>query len=91
MPEYPLDLRRQGVSGIAVLRLKISASGVVSDITVMRASEPEFAAAAKASVSSWAFEPATRDGKPVMCSMDYTFQFRIILEEEPNAEGRVTR
>ena len=83
MPEYPMEMRHEGVSGMAVLRLTIDKRGVVTDVAVTRATRPEFAAAARSCIPAWEFVPATEDGKAVDCAVDYTFEFRIIVGE-PN-------
>jgi TonB family protein len=57
----------EGATGDAtvVLTVVVDATGAVSEVSV-REGAPPFADAAVASVRSWRFEPATRDGVPVV-------------------------
>lgn len=64
-PAYPLELREKGVVGGAILELLIDAEGKLTSVTTLRASHPEFEAAATDSVKKWEFAPAQKDGKPV--------------------------
>ncbi len=90
LPEYPLELRRHGVSGIATIRARIDVKGAVREVLVIRASRPEFAAAARKAVSAWSFDPAMDEGKPVDCAMDCTLEFRILDDEVPNNSPEAT-
>jgi TonB family protein len=65
MPAYPPALREAGVVGGAVLELSVDEEGKLTHLTTLRASHPEFEAAAKDALHKWAFVPAQRDGKPV--------------------------
>ena len=65
MPAYPTALRDAGVVGGAVLELKVDETGKLTHVTTLRASHPEFEAAAKEAISKWVFAPALKEGKPV--------------------------
>jgi TonB family protein len=65
MPAYPPALRDAGVVGGAVLELKVDDTGKLTHVTTLRASHPEFEAAAKEAMSKWVFAPALKEGKPV--------------------------
>lgn len=65
MPTYPTALRDSGQVGGAVLELLVDAEGKLTEVTTLRASHPEFEAAARESVSTWTFTAAQQDGKPV--------------------------
>lgn len=65
MPAYPPALRAAGVVGGAVLELSVDAEGNLTHLTTLRASHPEFEAAAKDALRKWAFLPARKDGQPV--------------------------
>ena len=66
-PAYPANLVEQGAVGGAILELNIGADGKVASVRVMRASHPEFGAAAAAAVQEWEFAPAMREGQAVAC------------------------
>ncbi|HTO03077.1 MAG TPA: TonB family protein, partial [Opitutus sp.] len=65
MPAYPPALREAGVVGGAVLELSVDAEGKLTHLTTLRASHPEFEAAAKDALQKWVFLPARKDGQPV--------------------------
>lgn len=65
MPAYPAELRAQGVVGGAVLELTLDAQGNLKQLTTLRASHPEFEAAARESLNKWKFTAAQQDGQPV--------------------------
>lgn len=64
-PVYPPALREQGVVGGAILEMVIDATGKLTRLTTLRASHPEFEAAATESIKQWSFSPAQKDGQPV--------------------------
>ena len=64
-PVYPENLAAAGVVGGAVLELIIGADGKLRQVTVLQASHPEFAQSAEASIRTWGFGPALKDGVPV--------------------------
>lgn len=65
MPAYPAQLREQGVVGGAVLELIVDVQGNLKQLTTLRASHPEFEAAAREAVAKWKFTAAQKDGQPV--------------------------
>ena len=64
-PAYPAALRDEGMTGGAILELSVDATGQLTHLATLRASHPEFEAAARESVSKWEFAPAQREGEPV--------------------------
>jgi TonB family protein len=64
-PVYPPELAKQDVSGGAILEFVVDAEGKLARVTLMRASLPEFGAAALEAFKKWTFSPAIKDDKPV--------------------------
>jgi len=65
-PVYPADLAKRGVGGSVSLKMRVSATGLVSDLHISRSSGyPELDAAALTAVSHWKYSPGTVDGVPV--------------------------
>ena len=65
-PVYPADLAKHGVGGMVMLQMRVSATGLVTNIHISRTSGyPELDAAALAAVSHWKYSPGTVDGVPV--------------------------
>ncbi len=52
------------LTGWVRLRFDVSATGQVGNVEVLESSDQRLEAQAAASLSSWPFEPATRDGEP---------------------------
>ncbi len=78
-PVYPEQERKDGVEGIVILAVDISAAGAVAGAKVEKPVEghPAFNAAALAAVQQWRFEPARLDGKPVDISIRVPVKFAL--------------
>ncbi len=64
-PEYPLQLRREGVSGVVVISCVIDEHGNVTEVAVEKSTNAAFNSPALAALKKWRFKPATLDGTPV--------------------------
>lgn len=76
MPTYPEVARKKGLQGEVILEIRISESGAVVDVEVVRGDEP-FVAAALAAVRTWRYRPALVDGRPVPFTRRIKIPFRI--------------
>lgn len=65
VPLYPVAMREQGIVGGAIFELQVDATGKLAKLTTLRASHPEFEAAARETLQGWQFRPAEKDGQPV--------------------------
>lgn len=74
-PFYPLPLRMEGVEGTIDVAFRVDTTGVVSDVTVLGATAPEFQDYAVEAVQKWRFVPAMQEGKsiPVFIRMPVSF------------------
>ena len=81
LPDYPIEMRLKGASGVVNFRLKISADGVVDTITVLHATNPMFEAATKEAIRGWKFLPTLENDKPVELERDYAVEFRIVIPD----------
>ena len=76
--DYPVDLKVRGIEGNVVVLLKISVTGKVEDVKVLRSSGfSQFDDAAVRAARKEAYSPAMREGEPVEYSLKYTYRFRI--------------
>ena len=74
-PEYPKALRKSGVKGEAVVKMHITARGVVEEPVVESASDSAFGEAAVAAVRQWRFLPKVKAGRPVEAVAKMPFEF----------------
>jgi TonB family protein len=77
-PRYPDSARRDRVSGVVVLDLKIDSQGKVVDHVVLKDPDPRLTEAAKAAVLQWVFEPARNaEGTPLTVWYVITVRFNL--------------
>jgi TonB family protein len=76
-PQYPFELRRQSVSGEAVVDFIVDVNGDVRNAFVLRATHPEFGPAALASVVQWKFKPGMLRGRVVNTHMQVPIVFTL--------------
>ena len=76
-PNYPVDLRRAGISGNATVRFIVTHDGRVIDVTVIQATHPSFGDAAAKAVSKWRYKPAMKDGQPIACLLQVPIFFNL--------------
>jgi TonB family protein len=88
LPDYPIAMRIHAVTGDVKLRLKIGPDGAVENITVLSADNSVFESVTKAAVNNWRFSETLRNRRRSPVEVDYTFEFRMLFEED---DGVVTR
>lgn len=76
LPAYPEKMRHKGVEAEVVLKIRISATGEVVDVELVRGEEP-FASAASEAVKTWKYTPETVDGKPTASTRLVKIPFRL--------------
>jgi len=75
-PVYPLAARQQGLEGVVILRLDITMSGTVSDVSVVSNSgHAVLDDAARRSVRAWRFIPAQGPNEPIASALDVPIRF----------------
>lgn len=67
-PTYTATAQDAGITGSVVLSFEINKDGSTRNIKVVGSLEPSLDAEAAKAVAQWLFEPATREGQPVICS-----------------------
>ncbi|MCP3064028.1 TonB family protein [Myxococcus sp. K38C18041901] len=75
-PEFPQQARSAGREGLVVLKLVVTERGEVRDVTVMRGEEP-FVSAAMRAVSTWRYQPAVLEGRPISVYRVVKVPFRL--------------
>jgi len=78
IPEYTDSARKRKINGSVTLAMIVTPEGKVRDLKVVKSLDKGLDKQALAAVSTWRFEPATKDGKPVAVhlSADVTFRLR---------------
>ena len=74
-PDYPNELRREGVSGVVMVNFTIDTSGNVVDPTVEKSSNAAFETPALAALKKWKFKPAKQDGAPIPVKVSIPIKF----------------
>jgi len=74
-PEYPNELRREGVSGLVMVKCSIDVQGNVTETLVEKSSNAAFEQPAIAAVKKWKFKPAKQDGAPVAIKVTIPIKF----------------
>lgn len=64
-PEYPFDMRRNGIEGHVVVKFIVDVNGRTQDVVAVSASRREFIDAAIKSVQRWHYKPAIKVGAPI--------------------------
>jgi TonB family protein len=77
-PDYPEDLREQGVHGSVTVRYTVSETGRVTDVSVTRSSgHAALDDSAVAAIRRFRYKPAQQDGKPRPFTLTKRFVFRL--------------
>jgi TonB family protein len=75
-PEYPPELKQEGVEGKVVLLAVIDRDGTVSKIRVVKSLDPVLDHNAKVAFSEWKFEPALINDQPIDLRVIVTVPFQ---------------
>ena len=74
-PVFPYAQLSKGGSGQATIVVLLDAQGLAAATRIISASQPEFGLALAAAFDAFAFEPATRDGKPTSTLLNMVHEF----------------
>lgn len=76
-PDYPIELACAGVSGTTVLAVTIGIEGKPTQVTLVQGSGNErLDKSAMDRVPSWKFNPATRNGQPIVQTIQVPVNFK---------------
>jgi TonB family protein len=76
-PDFPVELRRNGATGMVLIDCIIDATGRVQNPRVIEASDESLISPALYAIWRWEFEPARRDGKPVATQATIPIRFAL--------------
>jgi TonB family protein len=77
-PEYPFAMRRYGLRGQVTLGFEVDLKGKVQNVVIVSSDNPAFEEPALKAVRQWTFQPATRDGEPVVQKMRVPITFQLL-------------
>jgi protein TonB len=78
-PEYPREMKANGVSGLVMVKCTIDEQGNVQGTDVIKSSNEQFDRYATDALKKWKFKPARQDGAPV--SVQVTIPIKFVAEE----------
>src|SRR5437879_9554446 len=76
-PAYPLELMRRNVQGTVTLYAIIRSDGSVGDVRVLQGVDDRLDAYARAALTHWRFQPATKNGNAVDLEAVVAIPFRV--------------
>ncbi len=77
-PPYPELSRKAGHTGVVILRVSVSESGRVAEVSLIKSSGYSLLDdRARTTVQRWIFRPARRDGRPVATQVDVPVRFSL--------------
>ena len=78
-PEYPRELKADGVSGLVMVKCTIDEQGNVAGTEISKSSNEKFDRFATEALKKWKFKPARQDGTPV--TVQVTIPIKFVAEE----------
>lgn len=76
-PDYPYELKRDGVNGVVTVVFSVDENGNVVDPEVQKSTNRGFDEAALKAIAKWKFRPARQDGVPVKSKLAIPLQFTV--------------
>ena len=74
-PEYPLQMRRDGVSGVVMITCTVDIQGNVVAPEVVKSSHADFEKPAIEALMKWKFKPGKQDGTAVAMKVNIPIRF----------------
>jgi protein TonB len=79
-PNYPFEMRRNGISGQVVVEFIVDTSGNVRDAFAASSDHREFESEAVRAVMKWKFKPGRKEGHAVTSRMQLPIDFKLNLD-----------
>lgn len=76
-PKYPIEMRREGTSGVVTISCLIDEKGNVQEPKVEKASNEAFSQPAIDAVRKWKFKPAKKGGTATAIRVSLPIQFSV--------------
>jgi len=76
-PNYPSELKREGISGMVTMAITVDEKGDVIEASVKKSTRSEFEQPAIDAVKRWKFKPAKKGGAPVAVQVVIPVKFSV--------------
>lgn len=76
-PDFPYEMRREGVGGVVTIKCVIDEKGNVQEPEVQKATNDAFIKPAVDALKKWKFKPARKDGVVIAQRVTIPIQFSI--------------
>ncbi|MES1167545.1 MAG: TonB family protein [Oleiharenicola lentus] len=76
-PKFPVEMRRDGTSGLVTVNCLIDEKGNVQEPKVEKASNDAFSQPALDAIKKWKFKPAKKGGEAVALRVSIPIQFNV--------------
>jgi TonB family protein len=76
-PTYVDRARRKKINGSVIVTMVVTAEGRARDLKITKSLDKDLDKQAIKAVSTWKFEPATKDGKPVAVRVPVEVTFKL--------------
>jgi len=76
-PDFPPEMRRQGINGLVVVSFLVDQQGAVQETKVVKSSNAAFTQPAIDAIKKWKFKPAQKDGSAVAVRVSVPVRFTI--------------
>ena len=81
-PPYTDAAARKKIQGDVLLKVVVTSEGKVRDVQLVRGVDKGLDQQAITTVSTWRFEPSTKDGKPVAVAINVEVNFHIYQKDK---------
>jgi len=76
-PQYPPELKREGVAGIVTVAIVVDEKGAVSSAAINKSTNPAFDQPSLDAVKKWKFKPATKDNQAIPSKVIVPLHFTV--------------
>lgn len=76
-PQYPPNLKREGVAGIVTVAIVVDEKGAVTEAAINKSSNPAFDEPSLEAVKKWKFKPATKDKQAIPSKVIVPLHFTV--------------
>jgi TonB family protein len=80
-PDYPDGARRAKIQGKVLVQCEVGTDGTVRNARILTSLRKDLDASAIDAVSKWRFEPAIKDGKPVVVQINVEVNFNLYKDQ----------